>query len=82
MTVKQEAEQLVNMFVDQPINFPYIDTEDGQCIGSGYMTRNSAKQCALIAVNEIIQAIRYTEAKKDYGYVGYWNEVKQEIEKL
>jgi hypothetical protein len=45
-------------------------------------SKHHAKQCALIALNEIIQAIRYTEAKKDYGYVGYWNEVKQEIEKL
>jgi hypothetical protein len=40
------------------------------------------KECSLIAVDEIINAIRYTEAKKDYGYVGYWNEVKQEIENL
>ena len=40
------------------------------------------KQCALIAVDEIIQAIRYTAAKSDLGYVGYWNKVKQEIEKL
>jgi hypothetical protein len=49
MTPKEKAKELVNKFVDQPINFPYIDTEDGQCIGSGYMTYNSAKQCALIA---------------------------------
>ena len=41
-----------------------------------------AKECALIAVDEIIQAIRYTDAKSDFGYVGYWNQVKQEIEKL
>jgi len=42
----------------------------------------NAKQCVLIAVDEIIQAIRYTDAKSDLGYVGYWNQVKQEIEKL
>ena len=41
-----------------------------------------AKECALIAVDEIINAIRYTDAKSDFGYVGYWNNVKQEIEKL
>ena len=40
------------------------------------------KQYALIAVDEIIQAIRYTDAKSDLGYVGYWQQVKQEIEKL
>ena len=42
----------------------------------------NSKQCALVAVDEIIQAIRYTDAKSDLGYVGYWNQVKQEIEKL
>jgi hypothetical protein len=37
---------------------------------------------ALIAVDEIVQAIRFTDAKSDLGYVGYWQEVKQEINKL
>ena len=36
-----------------------------------------AKQCALIAVEEILQQILW-----DKGAVKYWNEVKQEIEKL
>ena len=36
-----------------------------------------AKQCALIAVDEILQQILW-----DKGAVKYWNEVKQEIEKL
>jgi len=41
-----------------------------------------AKQCSLVAVDEIINAIRYTEAKSDLGYVDYWEQVKQEIKKL
>ncbi len=36
-----------------------------------------AKQCALIAVEEILQQILW-----DKGAVKYWNEVKQEIENL
>ena len=36
-----------------------------------------AKQCALIAVDEILQQILW-----DKGALKYWNEVKQEIEKL
>lgn len=36
--------------------------------------KESAKQCALIAVDEIVETYNY--------YSGYWNEVKQEIEKL
>ena len=36
-----------------------------------------AKQCALIAVDEILQQILWDKAA-----VKYWNEVKQEIEAL
>ena len=43
---------------------------------------DEAKQCASIAVDEIQKAIRYTDAKSDLGYAGYWNSVKTEIEKL
>jgi hypothetical protein len=37
-----------------------------------------AKQCALIAVDEIIEYLRWTQ---DYHLANYWREVKQEIEK-
>jgi hypothetical protein len=52
----------------------------------------AAKQCALIAVNELIESFnsiydasirnieKYSDAK--YGMKDYWDEVKQEIEKL
>jgi hypothetical protein len=39
-----------------------------------------AKQCALIAVDEILDELYYTESTK-YGTI-FWNKVKQEIEKL
>jgi hypothetical protein len=52
----------------------YLQIYDGRVV--------EGKQCALIAVDEIIQAIRFTDAKSDLGYVGYWQEVKIEIEKL
>ena len=38
----------------------------------------NAKQCALIAVDEIMNAL---EKNGDWNY-DYWQEVKQEIEKL
>jgi len=49
-------------------------------IDNGFI-EEQAKQCALIAVDEIIKSIRWSsdfnnEQKK------YWQEVKQEIEKL
>ena len=79
MTAKEKAEELVDKYLLLSIDFPYNDTQDGQCIGNGYMLYNSAKQCALIAVDEIIEEVH------GGGIVGrslYWKEVKQEIEKL
>jgi hypothetical protein len=51
-------------------------------IGTGY-----AKQCALIAVDEIIEELKFLKDTEDCnedvfdGY-HYWQEVKNEIEKL
>jgi hypothetical protein len=43
----------------------------------------SAKQCALIAVDEIMSALTYLRYGLDYlNKICYWEEVKQEIEAL
>jgi hypothetical protein len=42
----------------------------------------SAKQCALIAVDEIIQSHYYASSGIKPMIYDYWKEVKQEIEKL
>lgn len=59
MTPTQKAKELIEKFESLPISFPYIDTVDGQCIGSGYMTHNSAIECAIIAVTAITHTERY-----------------------
>jgi hypothetical protein len=44
-----------------------------------------AKQCALVAVDEIIEAnptAEFIGANRSYDNVPYWMKVKQEIEKL
>jgi hypothetical protein len=42
-----------------------------------------AKQCALISVDEIMSALTYLPYGLDYlNKITYWEEVKQEIEKL
>ena len=47
-----------------------------------------AKECALIAVDEIISELAYTQnyvedaLNKIQVYINYWQEVKQEIENL
>lgn len=91
MTPKEKAKIIIDKILDTDINFPYVDTEDGRCIGSGYMTYKSATKIALILVDEIL-SIDKVEIDDNTGYVvipvnmdtagtfeKYWNEVKVEI---
>lgn len=45
---------------------------------------NTAKQCALIAVRELIQEeySHFDSAMFESGVKGYWQKVKEELEKL
>ena len=69
MTSKEKAEELVNKYL---------------AIQFGDFPTTEAKQCALIAVDEIIQAIDFDwmEVQNLDREHAYWEEVKQEIEKL
>lgn len=89
MTPAEKAMELVEEFLNQTINFPFIDSDGDQCVGAGYMTYKSAIQCALIAVDEIIKATPETIAHPHYGSamidnpdIDYWQQVKYELEKL
>ena len=64
MTPKEKAQELVNKFTD---------LEDGE------MYIGKAKQCALIAVDEIL---KIGSVIVDYNTRDYWEKVKKEIEKL
>jgi hypothetical protein len=70
MTPKEKAEDLVDKFIQ------YVPAEEE-------FELDYAKQCALIAVDEILDAnpslIKYNDIELDDIY---WQEVKQEIEKL
>ena len=69
MTPKEKAKELFEKF--------YLVREINEvCILSNY----SAKQCALIAVDEILNNDGFT--KFDDYLTEYWKEVKQEIEKI
>lgn len=47
------------------------------------MSEGSAKQCALILVNEIINELTRSISPSIHGFRhNYWQKVKQEIEKL
>jgi len=88
MTPQEEAEKLVSDFYT--INCKLIKVKNGYDMGDRYnLVMPISKQCALIAVDEIlkINAIKdifvYEHYKNDYqSLYKYWQEVKQEIEKL
>ena len=47
------------------------------------MCFDTAKQCALIAIDEVISADWYIPTIEDYKkWTSYWKEVKHELEKL
>ena len=70
MTQEDKAKELINKMYQ-------VD----DIMGNYPMCFDTAKQCALIAVNEIIKA-----KKLDFGIMSldykYWEKVKLEIEKL
>ena len=87
MTPKEKSNELIEKFLNKPINFPYIDTVDKQCIGSGYMTYKSAVKCAIIAVEEIIKELLKVEVMIHPDFqsifvqkIEFWQEVKQQLE--
>jgi len=70
MTPKEKALELYNLYDNLSRDFT-----------RGVSIKEMAKQCALIAVDEILNVLVYSPT--DYGAsIFYWNQVKQEIEKL
>lgn len=76
MTPKEKADELVNKFFNY-CSYEWWEGEEGH--------KKNMKQCALIAVDEILKL----ESNNGYYFDGtnvtsisYWQEVKQEIEAL
>ena len=74
MTPKEKAKELVKNMFQPPIDS--LESQQGQKYFFNQFS--AAKPCALIAVDEILK-VSISYAGKDYDY---WQEVKQEIEKL
>jgi hypothetical protein len=66
MTPKEKAEELINKFKHSESQDGYNDVRD----------IHAAIRCALIAVDQILEIIY-----SNYDWE-YWNQVKQELEKL
>jgi hypothetical protein len=69
MTPKEKALYLIDRFE----NYSFMDIE------KRLSSFSSAKKCALIAVKEVIEELIVTDFANRFSY---WQEVKQEIEKL
>ena len=67
MTPKEKAKELVDKMMNEQFNTEEI---------------SQAKQCALICVNEILHELEEEEDGYRMDRVEYWEQVKQEIEKL
>jgi hypothetical protein len=79
MTPKEKAEDLFQKM--------YNKLKDTKAIFLEYKSdKNSAKQCALIAVDEILNGYEFDSLdikhKRIMDNINYWDEVKQEIENL
>ena len=72
MTPKQKADKLCIDFLMKP------NTTDIRF----YMDKQLAKQCALIAVDEILEAIDWHAYEAPNKEIFFWEQVKTEIEKL
>ena len=65
MTPKEKAKELIDKFMPH---------------SSGDSNNNETKECALIAIDEIMKVVSfYNDTQAEYYY---WEEVQEEIEKL
>jgi hypothetical protein len=70
MTPKEKAEELVNKLLES--------LYDNGSLSFKRILFAKAKQCALIAVDEIINIWEYSDTQEKW----WWQQVKQEIENL
>jgi hypothetical protein len=78
MKAKDKAKKLVSDFYS--INCKLIEVKNSYDMGDRYnLVMPIAKQCALIAVDELIYETQFEVPNIRQRY---WEEVKQEIEKL
>lgn len=83
MTPKEKAIELVSKYCIK-VEVSFIEHSIPTLVNAS-MRYSSAKECALIAVNEIIASIptKPSNAKMErLDAIMFWIEVKQEIEKL
>ena len=73
---KEKAKELIEKF------FSVNDDKKSKLGCNPFIDKDYAKQCALICVDEIIDAIDWHEFETPNNKIEYWQEVKEEIKKL
>lgn len=74
MTPKEKAEELMNKFYNY-CSYEWYEGEQGH--------KENMKQCALIAVDEILKSLPPFEYGLEFvAKIEFWNNVKKEIQKL
>lgn len=71
MTAKEKA---IELYEKMYINVPFTYSENE--------IHETARQFALIAVDEVLHALKYSMIEPTHAIVRYYEQVKQEIEKL
>ncbi|NBW36668.1 MAG: hypothetical protein EBR30_16930 [Cytophagia bacterium] len=75
MTTKEKAKELVEKYL------PLVDCGDNRYTTK--VQKENAKQCALIAVDEIIYQLHVLPYGMEYLlHIDYWEGVKQQIENM
>ena len=72
---QEKAKELVNKYI------PHIAGADRYNSTLGIYDKHISKQCALIAVDEII-SIKLLWFQKDTEHLDFWKEVKEELLKM
>jgi len=72
-TAKEKANQLLNKF---------YEASDGIAISKYQSKVELAKQCAIIAVDEILDSLNYLPLGDSLNNKDYWQEVKNELNQL
>ena len=91
MTPQEKAQELVDKYYQLAESIEWTDKQTSlkaekfnDELGSDVLKywNELSKQSALIAVDEILNTIEYSSQADELSKVNYWQEIKQEIEKL
>ena len=80
MVAKEKAKELVEKYLKKIIELAYAETRRSAIVST--KTKELAKQSALICVDEVLESLWNTGHSFSNDEINYWQEVKQEINKI